>query len=158
LIIFSIYKISIIDMDLKDFNLIQHVTPDNECLRRQIEETICKTSYHSHESHDFDRSRFKITNEQSDPLTTKLGFTCFGAKQILENGGDAFLKEKYGDYYQGATLDGYEVVLSLSEDQKPKKQSVPDGASSEEKAKIKEENAQMKEALLDKAVKISHQW
>ena len=115
-------------------------------------------SYHAHESLDYDRSKFRITNENDDPTTTKLGFTCFGAKVILENGGDDYLKEKFPEHYQGATLDGYEVVLSLTNDQKPQKKDVPDGASSEEKAKIKEENMQYKTDLNDLAEKVSHQW
>lgn len=114
--------------------------------------------YHAHEFHDFDQSKYKIINESSNPETTKLGFTCFGAKQILENGGEDYLKYKFGDYYNGDTLDGYEVVLSLGPDKKPQKQSVPEGATDDEKAKIKEENGQIKQKIYDLAEKVAQQW
>lgn len=117
-----------------------------------------KYRYHSHEFHDFDRSKFLITNPINDESTSKLAFSCFGAKTILENGGEDMLNEKYTDYYKGDTIPGYDVVLSLTSDQKPQKQEIPADASDEEKSKIKADNAEVKSRLFELAEKVSHHW
>jgi actin related protein 2/3 complex subunit 2 len=87
-----------------------------------------------------------------------LAFKCYGAKQILENGGSELLKEKYAEYNLGDTYPGYDVVISLDPETKPTKIKTPGGASDEEKSKIKEDNALVKVKLAEFADEIAEKW
>lgn len=113
---------------------------------------------HAHDFYDFDGSKFKIINETANPDTTKLGFTWYGVKEILNNGGKELLEERYGDYLKEHTLEGYPVVLSLGPDQKPEVKHISKDLPEEEKAVLKEENIQAKLKLIELAEQVSHKW
>lgn len=72
----------------------------------------------------------------------------------MENGGEAFLKERYADFYTETNYSDYDVTLCISSEAKPQKIKAPEGASEEEKAKVKEENASMKIKLAEMAAEI----
>jgi len=114
--------------------------------------------YYMHDFYDFDGSAFKVINEKDSPDKTMLCFTCKGAQTILDNGGEQLLKDKYGEFYLGDTYEGFEVVLTLDPATKPQKVKAPSGASDEEKAKIKEDNAQVKMRLAELADEVSGRW
>lgn len=108
--------------------------------------------------YDFDGATFKIENPNSNPEKTILAFKCQGAKKILENGGEDFLKEKYSKFYKGEAHENYNVVLSVESEDKPQKKNIPSDASDEEKAKIKEENAGIKQKLSTMAYEVAEMW
>ena len=87
-----------------------------------------------------------------------LAFKCYGAKVILDNGGKELLKEKFGDYYLGDTYEDYDIVLTLNPSSKPQEVKADSGASKEEKAKIKEENALIKIKLAELAEEVAEKW
>lgn len=87
-----------------------------------------------------------------------LAFKCYGAKKILENGGADLLKDKYAEFNLGDTHPGYDVVISLDPKSKPTKQKAPEGASDDEKNRIKEENALMKVKLAELADEVADKW
>lgn len=99
-----------------------------------------------------------MVNPKDDSERTMLAFKCHGAKKILDNGGEELLKTKYADFNHGDKHLGYDVVLSLTPDMKPKKVKAPSGASEEEKAKIKEENAELKVKLAKLAEEVADKW
>ena len=111
-----------------------------------------------HKFHDFDGSTFEVLNPKENPEKTMLGFKCYGAKQILENGGSDLLKTRYADYNLGDEMPGYDVVVSLDPEKKPKKVKASSGASEEEKAKVKEENAEIKLKLAELAAEVADTW
>lgn len=88
------------------------------------------------------------------PEKTQVAFKCFGAKEILENGGRDFILEEYKKFDLGDTHLGYDVVLSVDPDDKPRKVKAPEDASEEEKAKIKEDNAEVKKNLEKFAIEV----
>mmetsp|Transcript_22263 Transcript_22263/g.24754 ORF Transcript_22263/g.24754 Transcript_22263/m.24754 type:complete len:303 (-) Transcript_22263:33-941(-) len=87
-----------------------------------------------------------------------LAFKCFGAKKIIDNGGKDLLKEKYSEFDLGDTYKDFDVVLTLNPDSKPSKAKAPSGASDEDKAKIKEENALIKIKLAELADEVAEKW
>eukprot|EP00344_Euplotes_crassus_P010647 CAMPEP_0196999632 /NCGR_PEP_ID=MMETSP1380-20130617/4766_1 /TAXON_ID=5936 /ORGANISM="Euplotes crassus, Strain CT5" /LENGTH=343 /DNA_ID=CAMNT_0042416617 /DNA_START=45 /DNA_END=1076 /DNA_ORIENTATION=- len=131
---------------------------ENECLKLQICDAIQRNSYYMHDFYDFDGSAFKIINEKDAPHKTMLCFTCRGAQTILDNGGQQLLEDKYAEFCLGDTHEGFEVVLTLDPATKPQKVKAPSGASDEEKAKIKEDNAQAKIKLAELADEVAGRW
>lgn len=65
------------------------------------------------------------------------------------------LKERYADFYTEDKHEGYTVVLKVNGSSKPKKTKAPEGASEEEKAKVKEDNAQIKVKVAEMAEEIA---
>lgn len=66
------------------------------------------------------------------------------------------LKSRYSDFYTDESHEGCHVVLKVKGDSKPKKSKAPAGASEEEKAKVKEDNAAMKVKLAELAEEVGN--
>lgn len=99
-----------------------------------------------------------MINPNDNPAKTILAFKCSGAKEILANGGEDLLKENYKEFYSGETYPGYDVALIVNPEDKPQKIKTPADATEEEKAKIKEDNAEVKKKLEEFAIQVGEKW
>ena len=102
----------------------------------------------------FEADKVVIELKLVEALLT-LSFACWAHKEILENGGEVIMREKYGDTF---SVDKDRIWLKLDLSSTGKIIKTKKDASQEEKDEAHAKNKIVWEALLILSVEISEKW